>query len=342
MTRRIIGLVVAAVGLYFVWPALVKVFGSVGQLSTIRPGWFVAMAVLELASFVCVWLLIGLSVSSSHWLLIATAQLVGNAVSSIVPGGAAAGGPLQFSYMVRAGEEPGRTASGLTAASLLTTTTLFGLAALCVPLTFRLENVDPRLERAGWLGLGAFMILFAVGAVALALDGPMRTAGRATQWLLNHVRRRRPPVVDLDARLLAERNRVRHALGTHWPWALLAVVSKWAFDYFALLAAIAASGAKVQTIPVLLAYVAASVLGMIPITPGGLGFVEAGLAVTLVWAGLPAANATLATLAYRLVSYWLPLVLGIVAAVVYRTRYHTAGENPPAAGATARARHSAS
>jgi len=60
---------------------------------------------------------------------------------------------------------------------------------------------------------------------------------------------------------------------------------------------------------------------MIPITPSGLGFVEAGLAVTLVWAGLPAAEATLATLAYRMVSYWLPLVAGVVAAVVYRRAF---------------------
>ena len=54
------------------------------------------------------------------------------------------------------------------------------------------------------------------------------------------------------------------------------------------------------------------------------GFVEAGLAVTLVWAGLPAAQATLAVLAYRMVSYWLPLIAGIAAAVVYRRRYATA------------------
>jgi uncharacterized protein (TIRG00374 family) len=57
---------------------------------------------------------------------------------------------------------------------------------------------------------------------------------------------------------------------------------------------------------------------MIPITPGGLGFVEAGLAATLVWAGLPSGNATLATLAYRLVSYWLPLAVGIPVALFMR------------------------
>jgi uncharacterized protein (TIRG00374 family) len=99
---------------------------------------------------------------------------------------------------------------------------------------------------------------------------------------------------------------------------LVAVIAKWAFDYFALVAAVAATGLRCEPVALLLAYVAASVLGMIPVTPGGLGFVEAGLAVTLTWAGLPAANATLATLAYRLISYWLPLAVGLVAAVIYK------------------------
>ena len=152
MLGRIVRLALAAVGLYFVWPSLVEVFGSYDELAVIRPWWFVVMAMLEMASFVCVWLLVGISTSSSHWLLIATSQLVGNAVGSIVPGGPAAGGPLQYSYMVRGGEEPARTASGLAAASLLTTTALFGLAALCVPLTFRVGNLDARLERAAWIG----------------------------------------------------------------------------------------------------------------------------------------------------------------------------------------------
>ena len=135
MVGRVVRLALAAVGLYFVWPSLVEVFGSYDELTAIRPWWFAVMALLELASFVCVWLLIGISTASSHWFLIATSQLVGNSVSSVVPGGAAAGGPLQYTYMVRGGEEPARTASGLVAASLLTTTALFGLAALCVPLT---------------------------------------------------------------------------------------------------------------------------------------------------------------------------------------------------------------
>jgi uncharacterized protein (TIRG00374 family) len=73
----------------------------------------------------------------------------------------------------------------------------------------------------------------------------------------------------------------------------------------------------------------AGLLGLIPITPGGLGIVEAGLSGMLILAGVPTALAVLATLAYRVISYWLPaLVAGPVAYIMFRIRY-----GPPGRGA---------
>jgi hypothetical protein len=60
---------------------------------------------------------------------------------------------------------------------------------------------------------------------------------------------------------------------------------------------------------------------MIPLTPGGLGFVEAGLVGMLVLAGVGATDAAVATLAYRLVSFWLPIPAGGVAYLMFRHRY---------------------
>ena len=134
--------------------------------------------------------------------------------------------------------------------------------------------------------------------------------------------------MDLSERVLEERDRVRQALGARWPWAVVAVVSKWAFDYFAVSGRRRGERRPRRVDSVDVRDLASSVLKMIPITPGGLGFVEAGLAVTLVWAGLSAANATLATLVYRLVSYWLPLIAGVAAAVIYRHHY-PARAGPP-------------
>ena len=78
---------------------------------------------------------------------------------------------------------------------------------------------------------------------------------------------------------------------------------------------------------VLLAYAVAGLLALIPITPGGLGIVEAGLSAMLILAGIPSGQAVLATLAYRIISYWLPAAAGPVAYVLFRLRY-----GPPRAG----------
>jgi uncharacterized protein (TIRG00374 family) len=67
--------------------------------------------------------------------------------------------------------------------------------------------------------------------------------------------------------------------------------------------------------------VSTQLLTLVPFTPGGLGFVEAGLVGALTLAGVPPGDALLATLTYRLVSYWLPIPAGGVAYLAFRRRY---------------------
>jgi hypothetical protein len=54
---------------------------------------------------------------------------------------------------------------------------------------------------------------------------------------------------------------------------------------------------------------------------GGLGIVEASLSGLLIVAGVRPGYAILATLAYRVASYWLPLLAGPPAYLLYRHRY---------------------
>jgi uncharacterized protein (TIRG00374 family) len=72
---------------------------------------------------------------------------------------------------------------------------------------------------------------------------------------------------------------------------------------------------------VLVAFAGSAVLGMIPITPGGLGFVEVGLTAMLVASGIPGPDAALATLAYRLFQFWLPIPAGAVAYGVFKRKF---------------------
>ena len=96
----------------------------------------------------------------------------------------------------------------------------------------------------------------------------------------------------------------------HCHQALLLTVGRLGFDFGCLLAALRATGTHPRHALVLLAYAAANVIELVPVTPGGLGLVEASLAGLLVLGGVHGGDALLATLAYRLASYWLPLCAG--------------------------------
>ena len=333
---RLLTLVVAAVGLYVVWPRLLDVLSAWPDLQDVNPAWFGVLAVLEAGSFFCAWALIRLALQRRGWFRVATSQLAGNSVSRIVPGGAAAGGALQYRMLVSSGVDGAKVAAGLTAASLISTGTLFALPVLAVPAMLWGAPVAHELKRTALVGLGLFALMAAVGAVLLTTDRPLLLVGRGVQRLTNAVKRRGEPAADLPERLVRERDLVRDVLGSKWWLALMAAVGNWAFDFLALLAALVAVGTRPRPSLVLLAYVVAAVLGMIPITPGGLGFVEAGLAATLVLAGVSAGDAAVATLAYRLVSYWLPLPAGLIGYVLYRRAYGepaaAQGEPEPGSG----------
>jgi uncharacterized protein (TIRG00374 family) len=71
-----------------------------------------------------------------------------------------------------------------------------------------------------------------------------------------------------------------------------------------------------------------SLLGQIPLTPGGLGVVEAGLTGALALIGVGGGAAVLATLTYRLFNYWLYLPAGLVGLILHRRYTHSAQPTP--------------
>lgn len=119
-------------------------------------------------------------------------------------------------------------------------------------------------------------------------------------------------------------------LGHHWKKAALLTSARLGADFLCLWAALRATGARPNPSLVLLAYAIAGIIALVPITPGGLGLVEAGLSGMLILAGLDTSSAFLATLAYRLAAYWLPLLAGPVAYGLFRLRYRRGGPTDPA------------
>jgi uncharacterized membrane protein YbhN (UPF0104 family) len=312
---------VTVVSLYLLLPSLIAVFASWKSLSHLDWAFASLVLVFVAASYVCIWDLDRIALQTRAWFPVATAQLTGNAVGRILPGGAATATAFSASMLRRAGIESERAAVGFAAATGLQVAAKLALPALALPAILGGAPVDRSLATAAYLGLAAFALLVAAGIAAFVSDAPLEYAGRALQWLLNHTIRRRRPVHDLPQILLDGRDFIARAIGPQWQRAVLAAAGTTLLDYFALLAALRAVGTSPRPSLVLLAYAAAQLLALIPLTPGGVGFVEAGLVGTLTLAGVSGSDALAATLLYRLVSYWLPLPAGAVAYVLFRRRY---------------------
>jgi uncharacterized protein (TIRG00374 family) len=329
LTRRGLLLAVTAVSLYLLAPALIGVFGAFDELDEISPLWFVAMVALQVGSFACTWGILRLALRTHRWKPVILSQLAANSLARIVPGGPATVGAVQYSMLVRAGIPSAAAASGITASALVVFATLLALPLLAVPAVITGVAVDPKLTRAALAGAIVFVLMVVVGAACVIWDRPLELIGRAAQSLRNRLLTKREPLTSLPERLLHERDIVVGVLGRQWWEALLLAAGRWVLDYLTLIAALYALGTTPRASLVLLAFCTASLLGNLPLTPGGLGFVEAGLTGTLALAGVGAGAAVVATLAYRLVSFWLPIPAGAVAAVLHRHRYGMAEVEPP-------------
>ncbi len=306
------GLLVTGVGLYVVAPGVVGLFDVWPDLAAVRPRWFVLLALLELGSFAALWVLLRMTLPTTRWLDAASSQLAGNAASRILPGGAATGSVVQASMLVRAGQPAGAVAAALGAIGLLTTGMLLALPVLTLPAVL----IGPPPARELQLGLVVSLVvataLIVLGLLVLRYDAVVRRSAALVGGVLHRVRPTVSPAAVVE-RVVAQRDAVAAAYAGRWGRALGAAAANRMLDYAALVAALYAVGGEARPAMVLLAYVLSLALALVPITPGGLGFVEAGLTTVLVLAGTDAEAAVLATLLYRLASYWLPIPVGAAA-----------------------------
>jgi len=327
IAKKTVMVVVAGVTIYLVFPSLTEVFASFPKLTSLDPIWFTLAVVLQVAHFACTIALQRIALRTKAWFSVATSQLAGNAISLVVPGGAAFGAATQFRMLAASGSDTATAVGGLTAFSLLGIGGLLALPIFVLPAILAGTPIESGLQHAALLGIAAFVLFAGFGALVLASDGPLRWAGRVVQATRNRLKRKAEPMTGLSDRLVYERNRIRDVLGRRWKEAALLSSGRLAFDFGTLLATIRATGAKPNPSLVLLAYAVAGLLALIPITPGGLGIVEAGLSALLILAGISGGDAVVATLAYRIISYWLPILVGPFAYLAFRLRF-----GPPGTG----------
>jgi uncharacterized membrane protein YbhN (UPF0104 family) len=186
---------------------------------------------------------------------------------------------------------------------------------------------DHAASVGGVIGGAAILVAAIVGALSLRLSHVRQVT---TSWLLRLVQLAKRltglPVGDPDALINGGLERlliVRMSLGG-WTEVVGLSIVNWLASVGCLAAAIHAVGAGVPWTKLLLIYCAGVAASSFNLTPGGLGVVEGVLTAGLVAAGIRSDVAFGSVLIFRLVSFWLVMLVGWTIYAILRRSGSTA------------------
>jgi uncharacterized protein (TIRG00374 family) len=316
--RRTIKLVVLLIVFYYlVLPVIAAIPQRSRELLKVHLSFLVLAVGLEVAALVAYAQLMSVALPPRAIGLsrLFRIQLSTKALNNVVPGGSAAGVALGYRLLTTSGVQGPDAGFALAATGLVSACVLNAILWLALLLSLPFHGINVVY------GIAAIAGAIVIGFAALLVLALMRCQRQAEKILLAITRRLR--IVDGDRALavieqlagrLGEIARDRRLLSRAATWAAL----NWLLDAGALFVFIAAFGFTPNVAGVLVAFGLANVLAVIPITPGGLGIVEAALPATLLGFGVPSAIAVNGVLSYRLAAFWLPIPLGGIAYLTVR------------------------
>ncbi len=295
---------------YFVVPQIGGTHKALHVLASVNPFLPVLGVLLEVLSLIAYFELTRALIPKSSdpgFATLSRIQLSTLALSHCLPGGNAMGYSLGYRLLMRSG------VGGTDTAVALATQGLGSAVVLNVIFWFALLVSLPLYGfQSGYLFVAVIgMLLMAAIAslVILLTKGDQRAmrfleaVGRRVPFLHPETL---PRLFSQLAGRVEELSKDRRQLGK----ALFFSLANWLFDAASLLVFVGAFGHWVNPVAVLVAYGVANIAAAIPITPGGLGVVEATVSGILVGFGTPRSIAIWGVLAWRLVNFWLPIPIG--------------------------------
>ncbi|MFA9429984.1 YbhN family protein [Egicoccus sp. AB-alg2] len=226
-------------------------------------------------------------------------------VSQTVPGGGAVAGALIVRRLQAFGLSGPQATASMVLTATLATVTIALLAAVGVASAV-LEAELPGIVLGGIAGL-VVVLLGVVAAVVAVLRSP--AVARRVLGRLGRLHRAVATRVDGWRRSLEVVHDDPPTVGR-----LLRVVAwsavNWSADIAALALVFLAIGEPVSLTVLLVGFGVSQIGAAVPVTPGGVGFVESGMVGAFVALGTPASQAATVVVLYRVLATWLPALAG--------------------------------
>jgi uncharacterized membrane protein YbhN (UPF0104 family) len=317
VARAVLAVAVVAAVYLGLLPRLVDV-GQVG--ATLR-----AMTWLELATLLAaaLWNLVSYllpQLAATPGLSLRQAALeshASTAVGNLLPAGQAVGLGVTYRFYSSYGFTGGPIALSLLVQGVWNNFVKLGMPIVALGLLVASGDAAGELAPAAVVGLVVFVV--ALAGFAFGLSGERRAArlGATLAAGAAALRRlaRRPGKPDWERGAVAFRAQAVSLLRTRWHWLTAATLVSHVSLFLVLLLALRHVGVsedEVSWVEALAAFALVRLLSAFPVTPGGLGVVELGLAAALVLAGGEEAPVVAAVLVFRVLTFLLPIPIGAV------------------------------
>jgi uncharacterized protein (TIRG00374 family) len=314
-TRRLRRSMLRVLGLLIVVGVVAWLAPGLGELrdrlAAARPGWLAVAVVLEMLScFSYVLMFKPVFCPRMSWRTSYELGMSELAVGSLVPA-SGAGGLAFGAWALRKGGMPVQDIARRTVAFFVLKSAA-NFAAVAVLGIVMWLGVGPELSPLLTLLPAVLAVVTITAVCAIPTIAGRRTArdadalGRWRRWL----------AAAGDALHDGVREAGRIVLRRDWR-VIAGSLGYWAFDNAVLWACFRAFGQSPAVTLVLMGYLLGQLGGLLPI-PGGLGGIDGGLIGALVVYGLPVAATAAAVLAYRVILFWVPLILGAAAFAALR------------------------
>ncbi len=336
--RRIAGLALAVVllvvAIYFVVPKVVGIHGMLDRVGSANVYWVAAAVGFNVIAFLAYAVLFRrvfgegtddalmrrrLDLRASYEI-----SMAGFAATKVFSAAGAGGVALTYWALRRAGM-PRQRAAARMVAFLVLLYAVYMLALILFGVVLRVHALPGEAPVGGTIvpAAIAFVVLLVFGLVSLIpgdLGRRMDAVGaRPSRWSRAVSRLARGPATVATGTRTAL-DHLRHPRRS--AITLLAAIGWWAGNIGILWASFQAFGVEVPFAVIVQGFFLGMVANLAPSPAGGVGTVDAGMIGAFVLFGIPAATVFPAVLVFRLVSFWLPIPVGIWAYVQLRRTVH--------------------
>lgn len=324
--KTIIGTLVTLVTLAVVFVGIIPKFGSYedawAEIQQMSTGSLVALGIAVLVMLAVYVLPYQAAIPGLAYRPAFVIRQTSFMISNAIPAGGAVGLALQYAMLSSYAIPVAVATAGIAVTSLWSVLMTLTIPVLGVLAALSTGQVQQQWVWAAVLGLAATIVVVVSLWLILRSEASARRLGAFGQRLIEPLNRRRANPWDATGMVLDLRNSTASVLVDRWRWVTisnyLVIVAQFAILWFAIKGVGGTGAAGLSVAGAFAAFSISRLASMIPITPGGLGTVDAALIALLVTFGLPESVAVAGTLVWRAASFIPQVSLGVLTFVYWR------------------------